>query len=126
MIQATRKIFQKFAITVLWILPCVVADLPAYSGPHGVGTIYLENAAQNPRPITDTTFKNSGQPAFKLETVLVTLFYPTDPSTKSSKPQHPWLPEPRDLIAQGLSNAIGGSVAPQLIQVGFDIFAKNL
>lgn len=100
-------------------------DLGSYSGQYGVGTIDLEVPAQSPTNITDTTLKN-GTYAFRLDTVYFSLFYPIAPGTTSTKAQHPWLAPPKNLIAQGLSQAIGGSVPASLIQIGFDAFAANL
>jgi platelet-activating factor acetylhydrolase len=126
MVRNTGSSLRVFFIAALTITSLVIAGLPEYSGPYGVGTIQLENDAQDPRIITNARFKTSGQPALRLDTVLVTLFYPVDPNTKSSKDPHPWLPEPRDLIAKGLSIGLGGSVPPDLIQAAFSVFANNL
>jgi platelet-activating factor acetylhydrolase len=102
-----------------------LGDLGSYSGQYGVGTIDIELPVQSPTNITDTTLKN-GTYAFRLDTVYFSLYYPIAPGTTSSKPQHPWLTPPKNLIAEGLSQAIGGDVPASLIQVGFDIFAANL
>ena len=125
-ITITRNLFNALLIAVLLVSSLVLADLPAYSGPHGVGIIQLENAVQDPQTITDTKFKNSGHPAFRLDTVLITLFYPTDPGAKSSKPPSAWYPEPRDLVAQGVSIGLGGSVTPSFVQAALNLVAGNL
>jgi platelet-activating factor acetylhydrolase len=58
--------------------------------------------------------------------VYFSLFYPAALNAASSKPQHPWLAPPQDLIAQGLSVATDGEVSPGLIGAGFSAFAGNL
>lgn len=119
------------AYTLLAIITSSNAELPAYTGPYGVGTIDLELPVQEPRVLfPDIILKNTnqtsrpGQSAFKLDTVLFTLYYPSDPGVTSSAPGHQWLPEPRGLIAQGLSGLSGTD--PGLIQLGFNLYARNL
>jgi platelet-activating factor acetylhydrolase len=104
----------------------VLADLTAYTGSNGVGTIDIEVPASNPQTFGPSVLKNGSRPAFRLDTVLFTLYYPSAKDAKSTKPGHQWLPEPRILIAQGLSSASGGTVSPSLIQLGFDIYTRNL
>ena len=55
-----------FVLVWTCMIHLVHADLPAYTGPYGVGTVDLEIPVANPTNITDTTFKTTGQPAFKV------------------------------------------------------------
>jgi platelet-activating factor acetylhydrolase len=77
-------------------------SLPSYSGTYGVGLVDIEVPVQNPRNITNTTFASNGQPAFFLQTVLFSLYYPIAPGTKSSTPPYPWIGDPVDCIAAGI------------------------
>ncbi len=52
-------------ICVLLSVQGLSADLPQYSGPYKVGTIYIEVPATQPRNVTDTTLKN-GDSAFRV------------------------------------------------------------
>ncbi|KAF2669710.1 hypothetical protein BT63DRAFT_425386 [Microthyrium microscopicum] len=113
-------------LTIINYSTLVSAALPAYSGTYGVGTIALEVPVADPRNITDTVFKATKQPAFKLDTTLINVYYPIDKNTKSTKPQHPWLSVSADLIAKGLSDSLNGSISPALIEIGFGIFASDL
>jgi len=114
-------IFTSLQVSRAW------AALPDYSGPQGVGVIEVEVPAAKPTIIAPgTTMKTTGQPAFRLNTVLFTLYYPAVKDVRSSRAPHPWLSEPSRQIATGLSNAIGGTVPIDLIQLGFNLFAENL
>jgi platelet-activating factor acetylhydrolase len=61
----------------------------------------------------------------QLETVLFSLYYPSEKGVNSSKQHHFWLPRPIDLIAQGLAVSASG-VDPKLILLGFNIIAGDL
>ncbi|EFY94279.1 platelet-activating factor acetylhydrolase [Metarhizium robertsii] len=82
-------------------IPPFASRLPAYTGPHAVGAIDMEVPLPQARLIADPVFKHSHTPAFKLETVLLTLYYPASPSASSSSPPLPWIPRPISLTAQG-------------------------
>ncbi|KAJ4345599.1 uncharacterized protein N0V89_011732 [Didymosphaeria variabile] len=100
------------AIVALYILYCYIvwsplfaSKLPQYTGPHDVGTIDIEVPVQDPRQVVDAVFKADGKPAFQLDTVLFTLYYPAVKGARSSKPQHKWFPKPISLIAEGYATA---------------------
>ncbi|CAG8961516.1 hypothetical protein HYFRA_00013867 [Hymenoscyphus fraxineus] len=84
--------------------PLLASKLPKYTGMHQVGTIDLEVPVQEPREINPALLKN-GKPAFKLDTVLFSLYFPTERDVKSTKPKHKWFPKPISLIAEGYSTA---------------------
>lgn len=99
-----------FATTTIYILACLAlqkppfaSPLPAYTGPHPVGTIDLEIPLDEPRLVSETVFKESGLPAFELQTVLFTLYYPTDKGYWSPHRRHDWIPKPVRLTARGFA-----------------------
>jgi platelet-activating factor acetylhydrolase len=51
-----------------------------------------------------------------LQTVFFTLYYPIAKGATSSRPQHLWFPQPRDLIADGLSRASGINIPSGIIE----------
>ena len=88
----------------------VIKSLEPYSGPYAVSTTDLELPIPAPRrrqfPLP--TLKHSkGEPAFKLETVLFTLFYPADETRPGSGHSQPWVQRPIDVTAAGYSRFLG-------------------
>ena len=75
---------------ILFGMPLLSSKLPAYSGDHEVGTIDVEVPVTK-RNISDAVFKETGNPAFELETVLFSLYYPAVKEWRTSKPHHPWV-----------------------------------
>ncbi|KAG6033758.1 hypothetical protein E4U41_006812 [Claviceps citrina] len=102
------------AAPALYVLTCVLllqtppfaSPLPEYTGLHAVGTIDVE-VALPPRLVSDSVFRESGLPAFELQTVLFTLYYPADGGDEStprrgrSQSRHYWIPKPISLTARG-------------------------
>ncbi|KAF4980319.1 hypothetical protein FZEAL_3636 [Fusarium zealandicum] len=87
--------------------PLFSSPLPAYSGPHEVGAIDLEIPLEKPRRISETLLKGSREPAFELETVLFTVYYPAVKGARSSASLHPWVSRPLGLTAEGYARAAG-------------------
>lgn len=85
--------------------PLLASKLPKYTGPHEVGAIDVEVPVQEPRKIVEATFKKDGTPAFELDTVLFTLYYPTIKGSRPQKSKHKWFPKPISLIAEGYATA---------------------
>ena len=90
-------------LVTLYILYCLVrgmplfaSPLPSYSGPHAVGLIDIE-APLPAANISATTFKD-GTPAFELESVLFSLYYPASSTTRA---HHYWIERPVSLTAKG-------------------------
>ncbi|KAL3475461.1 platelet-activating factor acetylhydrolase, isoform II-domain-containing protein [Aspergillus californicus] len=82
--------------------PLFASPLPSYTGPHGVGAIDLEVPLDGgPERVADAVFKSTGQPAFEVETLLATIYYPIDRHFRSRKSRYPWIPRPISLTAQG-------------------------
>jgi platelet-activating factor acetylhydrolase len=85
--------------------PLLASNLPSYTGPHGVGTSDIEIALEKPRRISNTVFKATGEPAFEIETVLFSVFYPAAKDAKSSKRHHNWVSKPISATASGYARA---------------------
>ncbi|PYH48699.1 PAF acetylhydrolase [Aspergillus saccharolyticus JOP 1030-1] len=82
--------------------PLLASPLPSYTGPHGVGAIDLEVPLNGgSRRVADAVHKTTGQPVFEVETLLATVYYPTDRDFRSHKPRYRWIPRPISLTAQG-------------------------
>ncbi|KAG9252497.1 platelet-activating factor acetylhydrolase, isoform II-domain-containing protein [Emericellopsis atlantica] len=102
------------ASIILYYLYCTIrqthllaSPLPSYTGPHGVGAVDLEvPLPDGPQSISEHTFKD-GSPAFEVESLLVTLYYPTDPAFRSKKPRYTWIPKPVSLTARGYAKLAG-------------------
>lgn len=102
------------SVVGVYVLYCFVtwqpffsSRLPAYSGPHSVGAIDLEIPLEKPKRISDTVLKNSKEPAFEVESVLFTVYYPAVKGAKSRAALHPWVPKPISLTAEGYARAAG-------------------
>ncbi|KAL1304861.1 hypothetical protein AAFC00_003785 [Neodothiora populina] len=80
-------------------MPLLSSNLPDYTGPYSVGTVDVESPV-DARLIHDVRFKD-GKPAFELETVLFSLYYPAASSIKPPKERHLWVPKPITLTSEG-------------------------
>ncbi|PWY71750.1 PAF acetylhydrolase [Aspergillus heteromorphus CBS 117.55] len=88
--------------------PLFASPLPSYTGPYGVGAVDLEvPLSGGPERVVDAAVKSTGQPAFEVETLLATVYYPTDRHFRSRKPRYPWIPRPISLTAQGYARVAG-------------------
>ncbi|KAL4933256.1 platelet-activating factor acetylhydrolase, isoform II-domain-containing protein [Aspergillus undulatus] len=82
--------------------PLLASPLPSYTGPHGVGAVDIEVPLDGgPQHVADGTLTSTGEPAFEVETLLATIYYPTDHHFRSLKPRYPWIPRPVSLVGQG-------------------------
>lgn len=122
------KMLPLYFAPVLTILSiCYSQSLPTYAGPYGVGLIDIEVPVQSPRNITNTTFTSTGQPAFFLQTVLFSLYYPIAPGTNSSGAPHPWIGDPVDCVAAGIAAyADSPSVTDDLVSAGLNSVAGSV
>ena len=82
-------------------IPFLANNLPAYTGQYNVGSIDLEVPLKQPRLLSKTKDKRTGEYAFNLETALFTLYYPAQRTAHSSKPKHFWIPRPIGLYGDG-------------------------
>ncbi|OAA63898.1 PAF acetylhydrolase [Cordyceps fumosorosea ARSEF 2679] len=109
-----------FHLVALYALVCVLrgepffaSNLPTghrYGGapeaaPYDVGTVDLEVPLIEPRRLSETALKASGQPAFVLESVLFSLYYPVARGARAAAGTSPhlWVPRPVSLTAAGLA-----------------------
>ncbi|KAK7756364.1 hypothetical protein SLS62_001590 [Diatrype stigma] len=85
--------------------PLLSNRLPAYDGSYDVGTIDIEVPSEAPRNFSDAILIETGETAFRLDTVLFTVFYPASPHTTTThrRPdrRHLWVPRPINLHAEG-------------------------
>ncbi|EXJ68583.1 uncharacterized protein A1O5_08377 [Cladophialophora psammophila CBS 110553] len=88
------------AYCTLFSAPALSSRLPPYTGPYSVGAIDVEVPVET-RSIHNAIFRDGGHPAFELETVLFTLYYPSDKDAVSSKPHHFWVPKPLRVTGKG-------------------------
>jgi platelet-activating factor acetylhydrolase len=97
-----------FFIFIFSLTP-ITSPLPPYSGPHEVGILDVETEVQK-RVIHDAVFKSTGEKAFELDTLAITLYYPSSlPLAPPSKRPwaRPWLPQPVSLIGEGYARLAG-------------------
>jgi platelet-activating factor acetylhydrolase len=113
-----RVIIFTSASLLFWILVFsltpITSPLPPYTGPHEVGILDLETEVEK-RVIHDAISKETGEKAFELETLAVTLYYPSSLplSSPRSRPwARPWLPQPVSLIGTGYARLAGVSFKP--------------
>jgi platelet-activating factor acetylhydrolase len=86
------------AYCTLFSSPLLSSNLPAYTGPHEVGLVDIEVPVDH-RTIHNATLKD-GTPAFKMETILFSLYYPAVKGVKSHG-SHLWMPRPLSIIGAG-------------------------
>ena len=102
-----------------------VRSLPTYTGPYPIGTMEIEVPAKNPRTFSD--IKRNYRHVLQLETVLMTIYYPTH---HGSQDEHKgslkfsrelWLGRPRMSIANGYGQfgGIGKLAIPIFLPVMF-------
>ncbi|KAK1570099.1 PAF-acetylhydrolase family member [Colletotrichum navitas] len=100
-----------WSLISLYVLYCILArsplfasKLPGYSGPYEVGAIDVEVPVRTPRKISEQVLESDGKPAFELETVLFTLYYPAAKGS-SGTGHHYWIPRPISITAEGYARA---------------------
>ncbi|KAF2128509.1 PAF-acetylhydrolase family member [Dothidotthia symphoricarpi CBS 119687] len=96
---STTLVFFFFVFT----LTPITSPLPPYTGPHEVGILDIETEVQR-KVIHGAILKESGEKAFELETLAITLYYPSSlpAASPNARPwARPWLPQPVSLIGAG-------------------------
>jgi platelet-activating factor acetylhydrolase len=97
-----------FFIFIFSLTP-ITSPLPPYTGSHEVGILDVETEVQK-RVIHDAVLKSTGEKAFELDTLAITLYYPSSlPLAPPSKRPwaRPWLPQPVSLIGEGYARLAG-------------------
>jgi platelet-activating factor acetylhydrolase len=87
--------------------------LPKYSGPYSVGCMEIEVPAQNPRQFSNIS--RHKKPLLKLETILVTVYYPSAfgsgegpaPGGHEKWSRATWIPRPRRELARAYARFAG-------------------
>jgi platelet-activating factor acetylhydrolase len=117
------------ASVLFWIfvfsLTPITSPLPPYTGPHEVGILDVETEVQK-RVIREAVLKETGDNAFELSTLAITLYYPSSLplAPPSQRPwARPWLPQPVSLIGQGYARLAGISFAPIQALFTFGLWA---
>lgn len=92
--------------------PLLASNLPSYSGPYDVGAVDVElPIPSGPQRVSNITFKSTSQPAFEVQTVLFTLYYPTLKARQYSKTETQqklyWIPKPISGTATGYLRFLG-------------------
>lgn len=125
-------------------MPLFSSNLPPYTGEYDVGTIDLETPVNPPRRVGDTINTETGEPAFQVDTVLSSIFYPAVNGSLSSKEKHLWVPKPialhaegyarfahinnwltNNVFALGLWTLVGGNTVPAEVDVRLHGTAKS-
>ena len=92
-IKATLAAIAIYTVYCLYLdMHLLSSKLPQYSGAYAVGTIDLEVPVEK-QTLNDVFLKDEGRPAFELETVLFSLYYPAVKGVQSSRPNHLWIPD---------------------------------
>ncbi|KAJ9132016.1 Platelet-activating factor acetylhydrolase [Pleurostoma richardsiae] len=113
--------------------------LPPYSGPYGVGYMEVELPADQPR--TFSQIKREHRPALRLDTVLFSVYYPSErdpgpgepdqqqqghrPGRRSAAGRVPWLPRPRVQTCKGYAKFLSIPYLPVTAYIaGTSMFTK--
>lgn len=102
--------------------PLLASRLPPFAGgPYDVGAVDVELALDAPVRVADATFRADGRPAFEVQTVLFTLYYPilkggaagldSSPSSSDSDDVMYWIPKPVSATARGYARFLGADNA---------------
>ncbi|KAG6309213.1 hypothetical protein E4U22_004151 [Claviceps purpurea] len=95
----------------------ILHSLPHYTGPYNVGFMDIEVPARSPGPVSD--LKRSGKPVLRLDTVLMSIYYPCDlaKSSDAAGGAHNlrrvnWMPKPGIATSRGYAKFINIPEAP--------------
>ncbi|KAF2479175.1 PAF-acetylhydrolase family member [Neohortaea acidophila] len=71
-------------------MPLLSSKLPNYSGEYGVGVVDIEVPIEK-RIVANAVFQDTGKPAFELETLLFSLYYPAAKGDEKPRKHHKWV-----------------------------------
>ncbi|KAF2112214.1 platelet-activating factor acetylhydrolase, isoform II-domain-containing protein [Lophiotrema nucula] len=100
-----RIVLYGSAFSLFWIfvfsLTPITSPLPPYTGAHEVAILDLEVEVKR-QLLHEAILKETGDKAFELSTLAVTLYYPSTYIPRQPRPEaRPWLPRPISLIGTG-------------------------
>ncbi|KUI57115.1 Platelet-activating factor acetylhydrolase 2, cytoplasmic [Cytospora mali] len=101
----------------------LVHTLPYYTGPYSVGYLEIELPAENPR--TFSHIRRDNRHALQLDTVLFSVFYPTNADPKAEH-RPPWLPRPRVPTCKGYSKLYNVPNFPMTTYMAFTCMFTKL
>lgn len=111
-----------FLLLVTSLTP-IISPLPPYTGQYEVGILDLETAVPR-RAVHSAVLKETGEKAFELATLALTLYYPSAlPSSPAQPWARPWLPQPVSLVGTGYARLVGVRFAPLQALVTFFLWA---
>ncbi|KAI5370393.1 Putative platelet-activating factor acetylhydrolase, alpha/Beta hydrolase [Septoria linicola] len=122
------------ASTALFILvhlllgmPVLSSRLPKYSGKFDVGILDVELPFEQQRNISDAVIKETGETAFRLETVLFTLYYPAVQHAVTQKPHRLWVEKPISSTAEGYARfaKVNNVATRNLFKMGLWLLASS-
>lgn len=96
--------------------------LPYYTGPYSVGYLEIELPVDEPR--TFSRIKREHRPALRLDTVLFSVYYPTN-ADPAAEHRVPWLPRPRGPTCKGYAKFFNVPSLPVTAYMGITcVFTK--
>jgi len=114
-------------IVFIFSLTPIVSPLPPYTGPYEVGILDVEAEAER-RVLGQAILKDSGNAAFTLATIAVTLYYPSSlpVAPPDQRPwARPWLPQPISLIGEGYARLAGVPQLSRLFTFALWVFGSS-
>ncbi|GAA5827060.1 hypothetical protein JCM11251_002227 [Rhodosporidiobolus azoricus] len=104
----------------------IAGALPPPAGPYAVSTTDLELASSSPpdSSFSHARLRSTGQPALQLDTVLLTLYYPSNPHKQGSGQRQHWVQRPFSQTAEGYARFLGKK--PWLVKTFLWLFGARI
>lgn len=100
-------------VVAYWVY-CVITNqhlfaskLPGYTGPYGVGIVDVETPVE--KRVVYPAKLTSGEEAFEMQSLLVSVYYPIEKEYKSRKERYYWFSKPIGVTAEGYARFAGVS-----------------
>lgn len=87
-------------------MPFLSSKFPKYTGKYAVGVVDIEVPSVYKGNISDEILKETGEVAFKLDTVLFSLYFPSVTDAVERAPRHPWVEKPISTTAEGYARFV--------------------